>query len=742
EVYRAHDTRLRRDVAIKVLPAEYAADADRLRRFEQEARAVAALNHPNILALYDVGTSEGVPYLVTELLEGESLGERLAAGRLPVGKAVELAVEIAHGLAAAHEKGIIHRDLKPANIFVTGDGRIKILDFGLAKLAPSRSGQPQQATTLVEATDAGTTVGTVGYMSPEQLRGQPVDQRSDIFSFGCVLYEMLSGKAPFRRDTTADTTSAILLGEPPPLLNTRSDITAALARIVARCLEKRPEDRFQSAGDLRFVLQTELRDGQEQAGRSDLVTTAAPIRSIAVLPLVIFSTDAEQHFFADSMTDAIITDLAKIRDLRVVSRTSVMRYKQTQKSIREIAGELNVDAAVEGSVERVGDRIRIRAHLIRAATDETIWAEGYERHLADVLVLQSEVAHSIAREIEVKLTPEERAVLMRARRVDPEAYGLYLKGRYFWAKRTPESVVKAIGLFEQAIDRDPTYPQAYGGLADCYMSLGFSFDVGSLPPTEAIPKAKAAVAKALEITESLAEVHSPLAFMKLNYDWDFSGAEAEFRRALQLNPGSANAHHWYAHLLVVAGRPKESLEESQRALELDPLSPIMSVHLGWLLYYLRDYDRALEQLAKTLELDPTYGLAYWYIGLVKEQQGAFSEALAALRRSDELLKDNTVVKADMAHTLAVAGCRADAERALENLLALARRRHVNPFELALVYLGLGQNEAAFEWLERAYEARSDLMVYLRVDPRLDSVRSDPRFRELVRRMCFPKAGGG
>jgi tetratricopeptide (TPR) repeat protein len=342
----------------------------------------------------------------------------------------------------------------------------------------------------------------------------------------------------------------------------------------------------------------------------------------------------------------------------------------------------------------------------------------------------------------VKLTPEEHAVLSSARRVDPEAYQLYLKGRYFWVKRTPESVKKAIGLFEQAINVDPTYAQAYGGLADCYMSLGFSFDVGSLPPTEAIPKAKAAVAKALEVTESLAEVHNPLAFIKLNYDWDFAGAETEFKRALELNPGNANVHHWYAHYLIVAGRPKDSLAESNRASDLDPLSPIMSVHLGWLYYYLHDYERALNQLNKTLELDPNYGLAYWYIGLVKEQQGAFTEALAALKRGDELLKDNLVVKADLAHALAVSGRKADADEALRSLLAMSHTRYVNPFEVGLIYIGLGHSDEAFQWLNRAYEERSDLFVYLRVDPRLDPVRSDPRFQEMVRRMNFPETDKG
>ena len=739
EVFKARDTRLGREVAVKVLPPAFASDPERLRRFELEARATAALNHPNILAIYDIGTHEGQAYIVEELLEGESLRERLRGEALPAGKAAEYGMQIASGLAAAHGRGIVHRDLKPENLFITKDGHIKILDFGLAKLLPKPSDQGSVVTsTVTHTSEPGMLMGTVAYMSPEQVRGQALDYRSDIFSFGSVLYEMLTGRTAFGRDTPVETMAAILKEEPPEPTSIKASVPAPLSRAIAHCLEKRSEERFQSARDLGFALQTEAKELQELRARPGDSAMPGPIRSIAVLPLVIFSAEPEQEFFADSMTDAIITDLAKIGTLRVVSRTSVMRYKRTQKSIGEIARELNADAAVEGSVERAGDRVRIRAHLIRAATDEHMWADAYERDLGDVLVLQNEVARSIAREIQVRLTPEEHAILSSARRVDPEAYQLYLKGRYFWVKRTPESVTKAIGLFEQAIHADPTYAQAYGGLADCYMSLGFSFDVGSLPPTEAIPKAKAAIAKALEVTDSLAEAHNPLAFMKLNYDWDFPGAETEFKRALGFNPGNANVHHWYAHYLIVAGRSKDSLAESHRALDLDPLSSIMSVHLGWLYYYLHDYERALNQLHKTLELDPDYGLAYWYIGLVKEQQGAFEEALTALKRADELLKDNLVVKADLAHALAVSGRKADADKGLLDLLSMSRTRYVNPFEIGLIHIGLGLSDEAFQWLNRAYMERSDLVVYLRVDPRLDPVRSDPRFQEMVRRMKFPE----
>jgi len=780
EVYRARDSRLDRDVAVKVLPDRLSQDPSALARFEREAKAVAALSHPNILAIHDFGHDRGISFAAMELLDGETLRERLNVGSLSPRKAIDYALQIARGLGAAHRKGIVHRDLKPENLIVTKDGRVKILDFGLAKLFPPVSGTESgtASPTQTAGTEPGVVMGTVGYMSPEQVRGQPSDQRTDIFSFGAILYEMLTGQRAFRGGSAVETMNAILKDEPPDAGMLHPEVTQSLDRIVRRCLEKSPAERFESARDLAFALSEvasasptfETARRRPAGRRSRLIRLAAigsavlvllavlfavdagrvrerlfgraalsgRIQSLAVLPLTSFSSDPEQQFFADSMTDAIITDLARIGALRVVSRTSVMRYKRTQKSIPEIAKELGVDAVVEGSVERAGDRVRITAQLIRAATDQHLWAENYERELKDVLVLQDQVARSIAREIRVKLTPADQARLQSPKTVDPASYELYLKGRYFWGKRTPESIQKAIELFEQAIAADPTNALAYSGLADCYMSSGFSFDFGSLPPKEAIPKAKAAAAKAIEIDDSLAEVHNTLAFAKLNYDWDFSGSEGEFKRALELNPGYANAHHWYAHYLIAVGRPDESLAESKRALELDPVSPIMGVHLGWLYYYLRQYDRAIDQLNKTLELDPNYGLAHWYIGFAREQQGRYSEAVDAIQRAENLLKGNLIVEADRAHALALSGRRAETEEALRNLLAKSPVRYVNPVEIALVHIALGHNEEAFQWLDRGYEERSDLLVYLKVDPRFDPIRSDTRFAALVRRVGLPQ----
>jgi TolB-like protein len=461
------------------------------------------------------------------------------------------------------------------------------------------------------------------------------------------------------------------------------------------------------------------------------------IRSLAVLPLENLAPDPDADYFADSMTEALITGLAKIASLRVVSRTSIMRYKNTQKSLPEIGKELNVDALVEGSVQREGNRVRISARLVRAATDQHMWADAYDRELRDVLILQNEVARTIAQQVQAKLTPEEHARLSTAREVDPGAYELAIKGRYLWVKRTEESINRALAFFQQAVERDPGYAAAYSGLADCYSSLGFSFDVGSQRPAEVQPKAKAAAMKALELDDSLADAYTSLAYVKLNFDWDWPGAEVEFKRSLQLNPGYANGHHWHAHLLLSSGRRSEALAESKRALELDVLSPIMNVHLGWHYLYARQYDRALEQLTKTLELDPDYGLAHWYRGLAYQQKGMYTEALRELGKARNLLKHSPIVEADIGHLHAVSGNRTEAESVMARLKKESARRYVNPYAVALIYVGLGLNDQGFEWLDTAYRERSDMLVYLRVDPRLDSIRSDSRLAVLAGRVGVP-----
>jgi TolB-like protein/DNA-binding winged helix-turn-helix (wHTH) protein/Tfp pilus assembly protein PilF len=467
------------------------------------------------------------------------------------------------------------------------------------------------------------------------------------------------------------------------------------------------------------------------------VSAAIHVDSIAVLPLKNLSDDREQDYFADGMTEALITDLGKVSALRVISRTSVMRYKNTNKALPEIARDLQVDALVEGTVARAGDRLRITANLVQAAPEKHLWGDTYERSLSDVIALQNEVARNITQQIQVQLTPEEHVRLSTSHAVDPEAYKLYIKGRYFWVKRNRESFDRAMSYFQQAIDRDPNYAAPYSGLADCYVLFGSSFDVGGQAPNEVQPKAKATALKALELDNSLADAHNSIAYVKLTYDWDWPGAEAEFKRSLALNPGYAHGHHWYAHLLLSSGRTEEALAESNRALELDPVSPIINLHLGWHYLYTKQYDRAIEQLAKTLELDPDYALAHWYLGLAYEQKKMYPDALREMGRAKDLLPKNLAVLCDIAHVYAVSGDASSARRTIALLKEESKRRYVNQYELALTYIGLGQNDQAYSSLEQGFGEHSDMLVYLKVDPRLDTIRSEPRFRDLMHRVGVP-----
>jgi serine/threonine-protein kinase len=766
-VYLARDERLERDVALKVLREGLLSDETARKRFRKEALALSKLNHPNIALIYDFDSQGGVDFLVMEYVAGVSLAQRLEGGALSEKETASIGAQIAQALEEAHEHGVIHRDLKPGNILLTTKGRVKVLDFGLATfLRPSDDLEVTQSITQTQAM-----TGTLPYMAPEQLRGEGADPRSDIHAVGLVLYEMATGQRAFQEGLTSRLIDAILnhQASSPRALNPK--VSSELERIILKCLEKDRENRFQSARELEVdlrrlisasstasvrvaktdnrlsrkvliaglgtILLAAILVGLNVAGSRDRLlgrVHAPQIRSLAVLPLENLSRDPDQEYFADGTTDAVITDLAKIGALHVISRTSVMRYKRSQKSVPEIAKELNVDAVMEGSIERSGNRVRINAQLIQAATDQHLWAESYDRDLHDVLRVQEEIARSIAREVQIQLTPQEQALLTKARPVDPEAYELYLRGRYFWGKRNQESNKKAIALFQQAIDKDPRYPSPYSGLADCYILFAISFDVGSLSPNEAIPQAKAAAEKAIQLDDSLADGHNSLAYTKLLYDWDWAGAETEFKQALQLNPGYANAHHWYAHLLLASGRQEEALAESRRALSLDQLSPILNVHLGWHYIYTREYDRAVEQLRKTLELDPNYSLANWYLGWVYEQQGKYPEALQAMRKAQDLLQSNTALAADIGYVYARSGDTRAALKVLAQLDEFSKHTYVNSFEVALIYLALGRKSEALQRLERAYRERSDMLIYLNADPRLDSLRSDPQFIDLARRI--------
>jgi serine/threonine-protein kinase len=763
EVYRAMDPRLGRQVAIKVISEGRSLDPDSRRRFEREARAIAALSHPNVLAIHEFGESDGVAYAVTELLEGETLQERLSAGALPERKALAFAVQIARGLAAAHEKGIVHRDLKPANIFVTRDGSIKILDFGLAKTQPARTtGSDSRADS---ETASAAVMGTAGYMSPEQLRGRPVDARSDIFAFGAILFEMLTGRRAFGGDSSADMMSAILSREPE--FPESSASSPSLRRIVLRCLEKDPEERFHSTRDLVFAL-GEIADSASQPApprrpdRSRLAAVAvlvlllaagalffanvggvrdrisrgvgAPrIESLAVLPLENLSRDPDQEYFADGMTEALITDVSRIGTLRVISRNSVMRLKGTRKSLPEIGRDLHVDAAITGTVLRAGDRIRITAQLIDAATDRTLWAESYERDLRDVIALQRDLARAIAAAVRVKLTADEKTRLQGGRAVDPGAHEEYLKGRYHWNKRTVPALQEAIAHFRRAIEKEPDYALAYAGISDCYV---LSPSIGGFPTVESMQQANSAARKALDIDDSIAEAHASLAYERL-FSWEWQVSEREFRRALDLNPSYAVGHFWYGVLLAARGRLDEAIAESKRGQSLDPISPILTAAVSWMNHFARRYDVEVEQARRTLDLEPNFVVGHWRKALGLAQMSRFDEAIAAGRRAVELSNGNPDIVGVLGYIYALAGRRGEAEAVLKQLEEESARRYVSAYNAAIIRGALGERDSAFAALEKALAERTFQMAHVKVEPSLDSLRSDPRFPSFITRVGAP-----
>jgi serine/threonine-protein kinase len=765
-VYRARDEQLERDVALKVLPSGTLDNEASRRNFRKEALALAKLNHPNIETVYEFATQDGMDFLVMEYVPGKTLADKLLNGALPEKEVVALGMQIAAALGEAHERGIVHRDLKPRNIAITAKGQAKVLDFGLAKLL-----RPANVASTDTITDTQAIVGTLPYMSPEQLQGEAVDARSDIFTIGAVLYEMATNCRAFGERLPSRLVDTILHETPvtPRALNRR--ISAGLERIILKCLDKDPEQRYQSARELVVDLRRLGEPASSRtappalipkdhsrvarsasyfaAGLLALVVlvlglnvggwrgrlmgwTAPPkIGSLAVLPLENLSHDPEQEYFADGMTEALITDIAKIRTLRVTSRTSVMRYKGTKKPMSQIARELNVDVVVEGSVQRSGDRVKIAAQLIDARNDRNLWTESYQSDLSDVLALQGNVARAIAGEIRVQLTPKESASLAKSRTVNPRAYESYLQGRYFWNKRTPGDLNTAIKSFNKAIAIDPTYARAYAGLADSYATLGNN---RLLPPDEAFPKAKAAAEKALSLDEDLAEAHASLAFAHWNYDFDWDVVDREYKRAIELDPGYATAYHWYSGYLSGMGRHSEAIAAVKKARELDPLSPRINANVGFILYFARQYDNAIEELQRTLQMDTSGGAPYLYLGMAYLQEGKSQEAIDALEKNSRISDSPAADALDLAYGYAVAGRRADSLKLLHQVMVEPHRTYMPALWVARVYVALGEKENTLTWLRKAYDERSPQLPFLNVDPRWDPLRSDPQFQDLLRRM--------
>jgi eukaryotic-like serine/threonine-protein kinase len=742
EVYRARDARLGRQVAIKVLPDRFAEDPARLARFEREARAVAALSHPNIVAIHDYVTEQGVSFAVIELLEGETLRCRIARAPLEWRAALEAGTAIADGLAAAHAKGIVHRDLKPDNLFVTADGRVKILDFGLARVEIKPSEDLETRTDAPAQTAPGVVMGTVGYMSPEQLRGHTVDARSDIFSLGCVLYEMVAGRRPFQRKTAADTSAAILHDAPHDFAALGIKVPADVERVIRHCLEKDRDRRLPSARELAAALRALLSGSPLPA---PLPTTAPHPRprqrrsrkavdSVAVLPLVNASADPELEYLSDGITESIISTLSQLSNLRVMARSTVFRLKGRDADACALGRDLNVRAVLTGRMLQRGDQLVIRAELVDTADGAQLWSEQYNRPLTELLAVEDEIARSIVAGLRQRLTETQRRRLGKRPTINPEAYHLYLRGRYFWNKRTGEGMKRSIELFQQAIDLDPTYALAYAGMADTYLNLG---GWGQLAPHDAYPRAKAAAARALQIDDSLAEAHIALAMATKEYDWDFARAEKAYRRALELNPNYAVAHMWYGECVAAVGRHPEAIAEFQRALKLDPLSLIINATLGRHGYFFaRQYDQAIEQCQKTIDMDPHFWVAHHFLGGVYAATGRLQEALAAFTRARQLEPSLETISG-LGLTYGRLGQRDNALTALAELHNLAKTGYVSPINFALVHMGLGAKDEAFAWLKKALEHHSQWLSEIGVDPLFDSLRSDPRFTALLRDIGLP-----
>jgi serine/threonine-protein kinase len=751
EVYRARDTRLNRDVAVKVLPGHLAQSPQALTRFEREAKAVAALSHPNILALYDVGAEQGTSFAVLELLEGETLRARLERGALSWRKAVEIGAAVADGLAAAHGKGIIHRDLKPENIFLTSDGRVKVLDFGLARVKPA-SPQQDQACIPTE-TESGTVLGTVGYMSPEQVRGERADDQSDIFSLGCVIYEMLAGRRPFDRETAAQTMTAILEADPPELAASGNAVPAELTGVVAHCLEKDSRRRFQSANDLAFALRAV--HGLEPAAApsrrrwlpaalwaaSALALAGAslywlnrpgqPIESLAVLPFTNVGEDPNKEYLSDGVTENLINSLSQIPALRVTARSLAFRYKGPHVDPLKAGRDLGVRALLTGRIAEREGALNIQAELLNVADGAQLWGAQFTQKFTDILAIQREIVRAVTEKLRHKQSMEDQRRLARRSTESTEAYQLFLKGRYLWNRRTEQTLKRAVGFFQQAIEKDPGYAAAYAGLADCYAVYN-SYQVE--PPKESGPKARAAAMKALELDESLAEAHASLGMMRMSYEWDWAGAERAFQRSVELGPDYATARHWYGVLLSVTGRNQQALASLRQALQLDPLSLIINADLGMLLHLARRNDEAIEQVRKVIEMDPNFVPARRNLGMAYEQKAMHAEAIAELQKAVDLAPGNPFTLGPLGHAFASSGNSEKARRVLDDLLELATRRYVPPFERAAIYTGLGEQDRAFDELEKSFNDRSLQMIFLNVDPRLDLLRADPRFAALLRRM--------
>jgi serine/threonine protein kinase/Flp pilus assembly protein TadD len=796
EVYLAEDTKLKRKVAIKLLSEKYVTEELARRRFLREARTAATLDHPNICSIYEVGEEDGQSFIAMQFIEGWTLADRMRECQLSLNEALNVALQIADALTEAHAHDIVHRDIKPQNIMCTLQGRVKVLDFGLAKVSPL-SAQEASYETQSLLSEPGLLVGTVPYMSPEQLRSESLDGRSDIFSLGALLYEMVSGRQLFTRDSPGATISAILLDEPPPLAGSLPGAGPELDRIIKKCLAKNREARYQLSQELlsdlvaleRRVISDQnipdttpeplpeptrkknrrklfslllliafavgatifylsLRD--QRAAREQSATPATQtvagnfssesagsnsnlsLNSVAVMPFETIGDNQDAEFLSRGLTEGLINSLSRLSGIKVIALNSVIHYKGQEVDPQEVGRKLNVEALIMGQFIQRGDSLTISVEIVDTRNNSHLWGRSYTQKFSNILGMQEQIFQDVTERLRLTLTGEEKKRLADQHTENREAYKLYLMGRSAWSKRTPEDLKKSIDLFEQSIDLDPTYALAYAGLSDSYSSLGVGLQVMS--PREVMPKAKAAALKALEFDHTLAEAHTSLALVKMLYDWDLTGARNEFEQAIELNPNSATTHNWYAFCLIAMGQLEASNQESRKAAELDPLSQFFSVNIARTFYYARQYDRTIENCRKAIELNPKFYVAHYLLGFAYAKKGMSQEAIAEFQVVKTLGGDNPLLTSALGYGYAQAGKRGEAMGLLDQLKREAKHKYISPTNMALIYEGLGEREQTLDWLERAYEERVGLLIYLRVEPAFEDLKGDPRFERLLQKI--------